>query len=174
MLNTLSTAIQDTLNLIVKAFHLSAIFPAFCFVLAHIILLLSQLYDQSLLALLKSSEFKVPGSIVFSAFILTALLSYILNFLNLTLMFFAEGYPLYNTALGKFMTKWQKEFMLGLKESNYSGIPVVVEKSAITTDSGFSSSCGSEFRRKRCVVKFQLLYAVFPASRIHTCSDYMG
>jgi len=109
MISTLSATLTDTLNLLVKAFRLSSLFPAFCFALVQGALLVLHPYDQSFFLMLKNADLSVPNTLIFFVFLLAALLSYLLNYLNPRLMFLAEGYPFLNTLWGRAMTAWYKE-----------------------------------------------------------------
>lgn len=109
MLNTLTTTLTETLNLLIKAFRLSSLFPAFCFSLIQGSMLLLYPFERNPIAVLKDSRTIVPSTIVLCVFLSTALLAYLLNFLNSPLIFLFEGYPYLGTFWGRAMKDWYKQ-----------------------------------------------------------------
>jgi hypothetical protein len=106
MLDALSTTLTNTITLLVKSFRLSSLFPALCFVVTNYFLFLSHLPEYDTPTWLRDEGF---GHLIFLTFLLTALIGYILNYLNFPLIYLAEGYPLRNTRWGRFMIIWYRE-----------------------------------------------------------------
>jgi hypothetical protein len=75
-------------------------------VVTNYFLLLSHLPEHDTLTWLRDEGF---GHLIFLTFLLTALIGYILNYLNFPLIYLAEGYPLRNTRWGRFMIIWYRE-----------------------------------------------------------------
>ena len=104
MLDALSTTLTNTLILLIKSFRLSSIFPALCFVIANYLLFLRRLFDQY-----GTPDWLKNGSLghpLLLAFLLAALIGYVLNYLNFPLIYLAEGYPFRRTWWGRLMIAW--------------------------------------------------------------------
>ena len=118
MIETLSKTIGDTFNLLIKSFRLSSIFPALCFVLINVSLLMLYPFDQNLRSFLQGTDFLAnPGLLVF-IFILTALVSYILNYLNFPLIYLAEGYSFAGNWWFRFCRDWQMTYKKFLEQKS--------------------------------------------------------
>ena len=94
MLDALSTTFTNTITLLAKSFRLSSLFPALCFVVTNYLLFLPYLVEYDVLAWLREEGF---GHLIFLTFLLTALIGYVLNYLNFPLIYLAEGYPFRTT-----------------------------------------------------------------------------
>jgi len=105
MLDALSTTLTNTFILLIKSFRLSSLFPALCFVVTNYFLLLPRFYGGNSFSLLRDESF---GRLIFLTFLLTALIGYILNYLNFPLIYLAEGYPFRNTWWGQLMIAWYR------------------------------------------------------------------
>ena len=105
MLDALSTTLTHTITLLAKSFRLSSLFPALCFVVVNYLLFLPRFFAEGTPSWLKDGSFGHP---LFLTFLLTALISYTLNYLNFPLIYLAEGYPFRCTWWGRLMIAWYK------------------------------------------------------------------
>jgi hypothetical protein len=113
MLDALSTTFTNTFILLIKSFRLSSLFPALCFVVISYLLFLPPSFQYNIFLGLKNGNYSIP---LFPIFLLTALIGYILNYLNFPLIYLAEGYPFRNTWWGQLMIVWYKERKAWLKQ----------------------------------------------------------
>ena len=116
MIETLSKTIGDTFNLLVKAFRLSSIFPALCFVLINMYLLMAYPFNQDPRSFLQETDLLSNPRVLVLTFILTALISYILNYLNFPLLYLAEGYPFAGSWWFRFFRDWQIAYKEHLRQ----------------------------------------------------------
>ena len=106
MLDALSTTFSKTLILLIKSFRLSSLFPALCFVVAHLLFILLHFSERDLLAWINDEGL---GFVAFVVFLLTVLVGYTLSYLNYPIIYLFEGYPFRETLWGRMMRAWYRE-----------------------------------------------------------------
>lgn len=101
MLEALSTNLGEAFRRVIASLRVSSLFPALCFVFLHHYCLLPFLAAHGLP--LPSADLELPALLL-----LTALISYILRYLNFPIIRLMEGYQIRQNVVGKKMVEWHQ------------------------------------------------------------------
>jgi hypothetical protein len=102
MLDALSKNLAETFSRIIQSFRIAAFFPALCFVLLHDMLILPYLSRQGI-----PLQIRDDNSLLL-ILLWTALIAYVLRYLNFSIIRILEGYPFLDTEWARLMIRWHK------------------------------------------------------------------